>query len=411
MSGRLFWFCVATIAYTYAGYPALLTILARLRPARPFPPFTDLPMVTLLIAAYNEQNVIAAKLENSLALDYPRERLQILVAADGSNDATPEIVARFADQGVELSYRPERAGKMAAILRALPQARGDIVVLSDANNFYSANALRALVAPFADPHVGAVSGAKVIARGDGALGDSEGLYWKYESYIKRQETRLGSCTGAVGEIMAVRRSLLDRPMPPEARLMADDLFLAMHVLKQGCRVVYAPDARSVERVSSSTRDERERRARIVAQRFVMMRFSHKVLPWSNPLLVWQIVSHKYLRPLVPLAMIGALIANLAAVAHPTAHGGLVRLAHPFNVIVLALQALFYALAWLGGRSEPRGRLGKVLYIPAFLVNGNRAALIGLYRFLTGRHTSLWRRVRRRDDERQASADVMYQSNG
>jgi Glycosyltransferases, probably involved in cell wall biogenesis len=165
MSGRLFWFCVATIAYTYAGYPALLTVLARLRPARPFPPFTDLPMVTLLIAAYNEQNVIAAKLENSLALDYPRERLQILVAADGSNDATPEIVARFADQGVELSYRPERAGKMAAILRALPQARGDIVVLSDANNFYSANALRALVAPFADPHVGAVSGAKVIARG------------------------------------------------------------------------------------------------------------------------------------------------------------------------------------------------------------------------------------------------------
>lgn len=243
MSGRLFWFCVATIAYTYAGYPVLLTVLARLRPERPFPPLAELPMVTLLIAAYNEQNVIAAKLENSLALDYPRERLQILVAADGSNDATPEIVAGFADQGVDLSYRPERAGKMAAILRALPQARGDIVVLSDANNFYSANALRALVAPFADPHVGAVGGAKVIARGDGALGDSEGLYWKYESYIKCQETRLGSCTGAVGEIMAVRRSLLDRPMPPEARLMADDLFLAMHVLKQGCRVVYAPDAR------------------------------------------------------------------------------------------------------------------------------------------------------------------------
>lgn len=410
MSGRLFWFCVATIGYTYVGYPALLTILARLRPAHPFPPLTDLPTVTLLIAAYNEQNVIAAKLENSLALDYPRDRLQILVAADGSDDATPEVVARFADQGVELSYRPERAGKMAAILRALPQARGDIVVLSDANNFYNTSALRALVAPFADPLVGAVSGAKVIAKGDGVLGDSEGLYWKYESYIKRQETRLGSCTGAVGEIMAVRRFLLDRPMPPEARLMADDLFLAMHVLKQGYRVVYAPAARSVERVSSSSRDERERRARIVAQRFVMMRFSHKVLPWSNPLLVWQIVSHKYLRPLVPLAMIGALIANLAAVARPAARGGLARLAHPFNVIMLALQALFYALAWLGGRSEPRGRLGKVLYIPAFLVNGNRAALIGLYRFLTGRHTSLWRRVQRRDAEQRMSAGVMYQSN-
>lgn len=410
MSGRLFWFCVATIGYTYVGYPALLTILARLRPAHPFPLLTNLPTVTLLIAAYNEQNVIAAKLENSLALDYPRDRLQVLVAADGSDDATPEVVARFADQGVELSYRPERAGKMAAILRALPQARGDIVVLSDANNFYNTGALRALVAPFADPHVGAVSGAKVIAKGDGALGDSEGLYWKYESYIKRQETRLGSCTGAVGEIMAVRRFLLDRPMPPEARLMADDLFLALQVLKQGYRVVYAPAARSVERVSSSTRDERERRARIVAQRFVMMRFSHKVLPWSHPLLVWQIVSHKYLRPLVPLAMIGALIANLAAVARPAARGGLAHLTYPSNVIMLALQALFYGLAWLGGRSEPRGRLGKVLYIPAFLVNGNRAALIGLYRFLTGRHTSLWRRVQRRDAEQRTSAGVMYQSN-
>ncbi|MGQ9549508.1 MAG: glycosyltransferase family 2 protein [Roseiflexus sp.] len=410
MSGRWFWFCVATIGYAYVGYPALLTVLARLRPVRPFPPLTDLPIVTLLIAAYNEQNVIAAKLENTLALDYPRERLQVLVAADGSDDATPEVVAGFADRGVELSYRPGRSGKMAAILRALPRARGDIVVLSDANNFYNTNALRALVAPFADPRVGAVSGAKVIAKGDGALGDSEGLYWKYESYIKRQETRLGSCTGAVGEIMAVRRSLLDQPMPPESRFMADDLFLAMHVLKQGYRVVYAPDARSTERVSSSPRDERERRARIVAQRFVMMRFSRKVLPWSNPLLVWQIVSHKYLRPLVPLAMIGALAANLAAVVRPASRGGLLCLAHPFNLIMLALQTLFYGLAWLGGRIEPRGKTGKALYVPAFLVSSNHAALIGLYRFLTGRHTSLWRRVQRRDDEQQEHAGVGYQLN-
>jgi Glycosyltransferases, probably involved in cell wall biogenesis len=187
MSGRLFWFCVATIAYTYAGYPALLTILARLRPERPFPPLAELPMVTLLIAAYNEQNVIAAKLANSLALDYPRERLQILVAADGSNDATPEIVAGFADQGVELSYRPERAGKMAAILRALPQARGDIVVLSDANNFYSANALRALVAPFADP-MSAPSAAPKSSPEEMAL-------W---------ETRKG-CTGSTSRTSSVRR--------------------------------------------------------------------------------------------------------------------------------------------------------------------------------------------------------------
>ncbi|MCS6840392.1 MAG: glycosyltransferase family 2 protein [Roseiflexus sp.] len=402
MIGRLFWCCVAMVGYVYAGYPALLTILARLRPPQSFASPANLPTVTLLIAAYNEQSVIAAKLENSLALDYPHDRLQILVAADGSDDATPAIVASFASRGVELSYRPERAGKLAAIIRALAQARGEIVVLSDANNLYDVGALRALIVPFIDPRVGAVTGAKVIAKGDGALGDSEGLYWKYESYIKRQETRLGSCTGAVGEIMAVRRSLLEQPLPPEARFMADDLAIAMHVLKQGYRVVYAPAARSIERVSASAQDERERRARIVAQRFVMMRYSHIMLPLANPLLVWQIVSHKYLRPLVPLAMIGALLANLAAVIRPTSRGGVMRLAHPYNWVMLALQAGFYALAWAGGRSERRGMLGKLLYIPAFLVNSNCAALIGLYRFLTGRHTSFWNRVQRREHERSAS---------
>lgn len=402
MSGRFFWFCVTLIGYVYAGYPALLTVLARLRPQPLFAPPADLPIVTLLIAAYNEQNVIAAKLSNSLALDYPRDRLQILVAADGSDDATPDIVADFADCGVELSYRPERAGKLAAITRALALARGEIIVLSDANNLYDAGALRALVAPFADPSVGATTGAKVIAKGDGALGDSEGLYWKYESYIKRQETRLSSCTGAVGEIMAVRRGLLDQPLLPEARLMADDLALAMHVLKQGYRVVYIPNARSIERVSASAQDEQERRARIVAQRFVLMRHSHRMLPLLNPLLVWQIVSHKYLRLFVPLAMIGALLANLAAVIRPAAQGGMLRLASPFNWVMLALQAVFYALAWMGGRNECRGIWGKALYIPAFLVNGNRAALVGLYRFLTGRHTSLWNRVQRRERESSAS---------
>lgn len=408
MSGRWFWLCAAMVGYVYAGYPALLTVLARLRPAQSFAPPDELPTVTLLIAAYNEQNVIASKLENSLALDYPHDKLQILVAADGSDDATPAIVARFADRGVDLSYRPERAGKLAAIMRALSQARGEIVALSDANNLYEIGALRALVAPFVDPRVGAVTGAKVIAKGDGALGDSEGLYWKYESYIKRQETRLGSCTGAVGEIMAVRRSLLEQPLPQVARFMADDLAIAMHVLKQGYRVVYAPDARSIERVSASAHDEQERRARIVAQRFVMMRYSRTMLPLANPLLVWQIVSHKYLRPLVPLAMIGALIANLAAVIRPASQGGLARLAPPFNWIMLALQAAFYALAWAGGRSERRGVLGRLLYIPAFLVNGNRAALIGLHRFLTGRHAALWNRVQRRERESSvAEQDVAH----
>ena len=179
------------ILYTYAGYPLLLALLARTR-RKPAPYPAAQPLVTLLIAAYKEEAVIARKLDNSLELDYPRERLQILVAADGSDDRSAEIVQGYADHGVELNYTPERGGKMAAINRAMPNARGEIVVFSDANNMYDPRAIRELIAPFADPKVGAVTGAKTIVQDEGGLSESEGLYWKYESFIKKQETRLNA---------------------------------------------------------------------------------------------------------------------------------------------------------------------------------------------------------------------------
>src|SRR4051795_7925861 len=199
----LLWLSIGSIVYTYVGYPALLTVLLRLRGKRPpvAPlPEGDLPSVTLLIAAYNEQDVIEQKLRDSLALDYPADRLRVVVAADGSSDRTCEIVASFADRGVTLSYAPERRGKVAAINHAMAEVQTDVVVFSDANNVYDPAALRSLVAPFSDPEVGGVVGAKRVARGDGALGDSEGLYWRYEAYILSTESQLGSCNGAVGEI-------------------------------------------------------------------------------------------------------------------------------------------------------------------------------------------------------------------
>ncbi|MGB0383527.1 MAG: glycosyltransferase family 2 protein [Ardenticatenaceae bacterium] len=396
---KLFWLFVGSIVYTYAGYPLLLTLLARWRPnqASQVQGAANLvtPHVTLLIAAYNEQEVIEEKLKNSLALDYPRECLQILVAADGSDDRTPDMVCAFADDGVELSYSPERQGKMAAINRAVPLARGEIIVFSDANNFYAPDTLRQLVAPFTEPTVGAVSGAKIIIKGDGPLGQSEGLYWRYESFIKQQETRLGTCTAAVGEILALRRSLW---VSPPSEIINDDFYLAMRLIKRGYRVVYAPQARSFERVSLTAQDEITRRARIVAGRYQAISMAHKLLP-AHPVVAWQIISHKFLRPLVPLAMIGALLSNIIAVIRPAAkgEGALLRLAPPINWLFLALQALFYALAWRGGRVEGPGMLQKVLYLPSFLVNSNLAALIGLYRFLTGKQTPRWKRVPRRQE--------------
>lgn len=394
---KLFWLFIGSVIYTYAGYPLFLTFLARLHPKQTFRPTNDspnkaLPKVTLLIAAYNEEEVIEEKLKNSLTLDYPTDALQILVAADGSDDSTPAIVRTFADLGVQLNYSPPRRGKMAAINRAIPLAEGEIIVFSDANNLYAPDTLRELVAPFADPTVGAVSGAKHIIKGDGALGESEGLYWRYESFIKQQETKLGTCTGVAGEILALRRSLWE--LPP-SYIINDDFYMAMRLIKRGYRVVYAPLACSFERISPTAQDEMTRRARIVAGRYQALSIAHKLLP-ANPLVAWQIISHKFLRPLVPLAMIGALLTNILAVIGEVkeAEGSWFQLASPFNWLFLLLQALFYALAWLGGKVESKGIIGKLLYLPTFLVNSNLAALMGLSRFIRGQQSTLWKRVPR-----------------
>lgn len=396
MIAALFWLSVGAMVYTYLGYPLLVTLLARTRPRpQPYPPTT--PAITLLIAAYNEQAVIARKLENSLALDYPRHRLQILVAADGSDDRTPEIVRQYAEQGVELVYQPQRRGKMAAINRAIGAARGEIVVFSDANNLFEPSALRHLAAPFADPQVGAVSGAKIILDGDGALGESEGLYWKYESYIKEQETRLGSCTGVAGEILAIRRSLF---RPPPEEIINDDFYLALQTIRQGYRVVYAPRARSFERVSPSAEEEITRRTRINAGRYQALLRSPRLLPRHSPLVWWQVISHKFLRPLVPFAMLGTLFASLFTLLRPPRPGksAFLRLAPPYNWFFFSLQALFYGLAIAGNRLERSGgKTGKLLYLPAFLLNSNLAALLGFYHFLAYQGRPQWKRVRRPEE--------------
>ncbi|CAG0960040.1 Poly-beta-1,6-N-acetyl-D-glucosamine synthase [Anaerolineae bacterium] len=393
MIGLVFWLCVVSIVYTYAGYPLLLTCLARLRPRIPdYPPFT--PTMTLLIAAYNEETIITEKLENSLALNYPRELLQILVAADGSDDRTAEIVREYAARGVELSYNPQRLGKMAAINQAMRLVRGEVIVFSDANNFYGVDTVRDLVAPLSDPAVGAVTGVKSILRGDGTLGESEGMYWKYESFIRKQETRLGCCTGVAGEVLAIRHHLFQAP--PD-NIINDDSYLAWQIIRRGFRVVYVPQARSFERVSPMAQDEITRRSRIIAGRYQLIALAPHLLPFKQPIVVWQIFSHKILRPLVPLAMAGAMLTNLVAVIAPAKDGiGLLNLVPPINWIFLILQIIFYGMALLGNQMEYRGKnkLPFYLYLPTFLVNSNLAALIGLYRFLTRRQTAIWQRVGR-----------------
>jgi biofilm PGA synthesis N-glycosyltransferase PgaC len=396
VTGLIFWLSSIFILYVYLGYPLFLFLLAKLYPRLPEYPL-NMPNISLLIAAYNEQDVINAKLENVLALDYPIEKLQIIVVADGSSDNTPDIVRSYMKRGVELSYQPERRGKMAAINRAIPIARNEIIVFSDANNMYSPKTLRELVKPFSDPRVGGVSGSKNLLDSRDALTRADSLYWQYESFIKTQETRLGSCTGVSGEILAIRTSLFQAP--PDW-IINDDFFISMNILKQGYKVVYAPEARSFEYSSLTEKDEATRRSRIVAGRYQAMLLAARLLPWRNPILVWQIISHKMMRPLVPFAMIIAFLSNLLAVILPPIplqESSISFLSRPYSQILFSLQLIFYMLALLGNKLKRKSFLGKVLYVPAFLVNSNLSAIRGLVSFFTGKQSALWKRTRRRGE--------------
>jgi hypothetical protein len=281
---------------------------------------------------------------------------------------------------------------MAAINRAMEHARGEVVVFSDANNRYLPDALREMARPFADPAVGAATGRKTVAAEDG-LGYSEGLYWRYESKIRSWETRLGCCVGVNGEIFAIRRGLF-RPAP--SGVVNDDAWMAQEVIKAGGNVVYNEKAVSVERVSPTAADEAKRRARIVAGQYQMLGRPGE-WPWRRPVVLWEMVSHKVLRPLVPFGMIAAAAAAIAALIRPgsgSGVAGLFHLARPWNWVAAGGQAAFYALAAVGHRLG--GPLGKVAYVPRFLVDSNVAALRGLARHLRGGQSANWERVGRRE---------------
>jgi biofilm PGA synthesis N-glycosyltransferase PgaC len=382
-----FWGSVGLVLYTYFGYPALMALWARLRPRPPRSSAGHTPSVSLIIVAFNEETCIADKIANSFALDYPADRLELIVAADGSSDATAAIAA--ADPRVKLLHTPERAGKMAAMNRAAAHATGEILVFSDANNYYPPQTLRAVVAPFADAEVGLVTGRKQISDESGRpLDKAEGLYWRYERSILTWESQVGSVTAACGEILAVRREAF-RPMPTRATVN-DDFVLAIHTALDGWRLAYAPEALSLEPASATLGDETRRRSRIVTGRVLALWELLPRLARRNPQLAWQLVSHKALRPLVPVAMIVAALTNL-----------LLAPASAFMAAVAALQALFYASALAGWRNERGGRRSRRFYIPYYFCRVNLAQLQGIGRLRLWRQAVLYEKVQRSANERLA----------
>lgn len=391
MLGILFWICLVVIIYAYAGYPLVIYLFASAFDKQ-IEYHSTLPTVTILFPALNEEKVIAKKIENTLEIDYPRERLQILIVNDGSTDQTANIVKQYASKGIEIVDMRSRQGKLSALKHALPYVKNEIILFSDADNYYPPNVLHEIVRYFSNIKVGAVSGGRNVI-GENALGNAEGLYWKYEEFIKKQESKLGQCVGVAGDLLAIRQNLY---IPPPQDVINDDFYNVLSILSQGHYVIYAPEARSFHPVAGSEQQEMERRARMIAGRYQAIFRFWRALPWNSPLAVWQIVSHKYLRPLVPIFMISAFLASTLALFLPTGFDNpkWLFLVYPYNWIFFSPQVIFYFLAWVGIRRKFNGVIGKILYLPSFLVNSNIAALQGLYRFLTSTQTVLWRKVER-----------------
>jgi biofilm PGA synthesis N-glycosyltransferase PgaC len=377
--------CIAAGAYVQVGYPLILVLGARLRGSRSRPTPPGELTVSVLIAAWDEASVIVEKLRNTLRTDYPAHLLQIVVATDGSTDGTAEKVAGYGDARVVVSHHSDRAGKVRAINRALPLLTGEIVIFSDANNQYAPQTIPSLVARFADPTVGAVSGAKRTTVGPIELGFGEGLYWRYEDLIKRCEDQLASCTSASGEVLAVRRSLVGA-LPEQVGV--DDFARILAVLRGGKRVSYEPAAVSHEPTSASLRDERDRRRRITAQRWRLLA-TPTVFPLRRPIVMWQIVSHKIGRLLLPFFALGALVANIAEVLLE------VRPRHRRrSAVLLAAQVAFYGTAAVGPKLRLSGRAGKLVLLPRYLVEMNRATVEGLIAVIRGERHGQWAKASR-----------------
>ncbi len=376
MSLILFWGATALIAYTYLLFPAWVFLRGVLR-CRPFRAADITPRVSLIIAAHNEAGSIRAKLDNILSLDYPRNRLEVLIASDGSNDGTDAIVRSYAGQGIRLLSRP-RQGKAAALNAAAAASTGEILVFSDANSMYAPDAIRALVRPLADPEVGGVAGNQHYASTppDAGASDGERSYWKFDRGLKQFQSRAGNTTSATGAIYAIRRSLF-RTIPPG---VTDDFATSASVIAQGYRLVFAADAAAYEPVVQSSRAEFGRKVRVITRGLRGVLVMRELLnPFRYGFYAIQLFSHKVLRRLMVLPLLVLFVVSPLLWQH-----GL------FYRLVTLTQLGFYGCGALGLllRRTRLGRL-KVFAIPFFFCMANVAALLAILNVLRGRRIDLW----------------------
>ena len=387
----LFWACLALVVYTYVGYGVVLWLMVRLKrlfmkkeTLPELPADDELPTVTLMICAYNERDIIEEKMENIRQLRYPRERFCIMWVTDGSSDDSNELLAAYPE--VTLVFSPERRGKAAAMQHGLRENKSEIVVFTDANTMLNADAINEIVRQMMRSNVSCVSGEKrVAARQDGqAAAEGEGLYWKYESTLKRWDSELYSAMGAAGELFAVRMEHY-REAPSNALL--DDFMMSMLILKDGHRIAYTSDAYAMEYGSADMQEESKRKRRIAAGGLQSIWWLRSLMnPFTHPKVFFQFISHRVLRwSITPVSLMALIPLNVILVLMK---GGTVY------TVIWILQILFYAAAFVGYMLASKGKKSKLLYVPYYFLFMNVNVFLGVRYLMTHSTSGTWEKAKR-----------------
>jgi cellulose synthase/poly-beta-1,6-N-acetylglucosamine synthase-like glycosyltransferase len=377
----VFWACLALIAFAYAVYPALVWAASR-GAERPEPPdlaADDLPRVSILIAAHNEEDVIEDRIRNAMALDYPRDRLEVVIALDGCDDRTAAIVKSYAGGTLRMIDYPQRRGKSAVLNASFRELTGDIVVLSDANTDADRESLHRLVRWFRNENVGVVCGRLVLLDPDSGR-NVDSLYWKYETFLKRCEGRLGALLGANGAIYAIRKELF-RPIPSQT-IIDDFVIPLLAKLRSGCSIVYDASAVAREGTAADVRSEFRRRTRIGAGGFQSIGLLWRLLDPRRGWVAFAFLSHKVLRWICPFFMIGAFVSNLCLLDHLSYR------------LIFSTQLGFYAASALAPLLPPSIKVLKPLRLAAMFTSMNIALFVGFWRWLLGRQNGIWARTGR-----------------
>ena len=378
----LFWFYLSLIIYCYFGYPICLALISNFK-SRPVAKKEIAPKVSIILSVWNEQDVIRRKLINLLALDYPSDSLEIIVGSDGSDDETNNIIRSFNDARIHFIERTDRRGKMIVLNELVSLARHEIIVFNDARQEIQKDAIYKLVANFADPSVGCVSGELIFRKKEGTTAQGINLYWEYEKFMRNHEARIHSMLGATGAIYAIRKNLY-HPVPKSVVL--DDMYIPFRVIESGYRAIFESEAKAFDNAAEDPKEEYRRKTRTLFGNFQIFQiFGRMFNPFKSPIAI-QLFSHKLLRVVVPFLMVKLIFINLLLVNHE------------FYAWTMAAQILFYAMASVGlctkGNQQGMVRnIAKLCYIPYVFCLLNFSVFIGFWRFITSKQQITWEKAR------------------